>query len=443
LRTFLKGHKMNTEEQSVQICNGLLFPKIFRTFRIAMYYKNLITALLALVVICLAGLIMDFSRTVVTTKDAKDSTTELQIYLTNPDRVQLHIETYEAGGGRTGVFRTLLHFAAARFKGAVDALFAFDIPGVVANVADCFKAVWWALTYHPYYCLIFGVLKLMVISVAGGAICRSAALQFARDEKPGLAEALCFSAKRLLSLCTAPLLPVLTIVVSSLCVVVLGLLGNIPWVGELMVGIFMILALLAGALIASALIFTVAGFGLMFPAVAFDGSDCLGAFGRAFHYVFSRPWRMGFYTVVAAVYGALCYVFVRFFAFLMLAVTRWSLRVGIWVENSEGTNKLDAIWPEPSFTVLLGSAGAAPASWSESVAAFVVYLLVLLVIGLVVSFIMSFYFSANTIIYSLMRNKVDSTPLEDIYTYSEEPRTGSTEADSEPEESKSEPPLAE
>jgi hypothetical protein len=38
------------------------------------------------------------------------------------------------------------------------------------------------------------------------------------------------------------------------------------------------------------------------------------------------------------------------------------------------------------------------------------------VIGLIVSFIMSFYFSANTIIYALMRNRVDNTALDDIYT---------------------------
>ncbi|MHC4105464.1 MAG: hypothetical protein ACYSR9_11020, partial [Planctomycetota bacterium] len=47
-------------------------------------------------------------------------------------------------------------------------------------------------------------------------------------------------------------------------------------------------------------------------------------------------------------------------------------------------------------------------------------LFVLAVLGLVVSFIISFYFSANTIIYSLMRYKVDNTALEDMYTYFDE-----------------------
>jgi len=126
-------------------------------------------------------------------------------------------------------------------------------------------------------------------------------------------------------------------------------------------------------------------------------------------------------------------VFVRFFAFLLLLVTHWFLRLGVWVENSEGVNKLTAIWAEPSFMNLLGSSGSAPTNWSGSVAGFLVYLVLLLVIGLVVSFIMSFYFSANTIIYSLMRNRVDDTALEDIYRLSEEPQTeqGITESESE------------
>jgi uncharacterized membrane protein YgaE (UPF0421/DUF939 family) len=57
---------------------------------------------------------------------------------------------------------------------------------------------------------------------------------------------------------------------------------------------------------------------------------------------------------------------------------------------------------------------------SEKVAAFLVYIFALVVIGLVVSFIISFYFSSNTIIYALIRNKVDNTPLEEIYTEPQE-----------------------
>jgi hypothetical protein len=150
---------------------------------------------------------------------------------------------------------------------------------------------------------------------------------------------------------------------------------------------------------------------------------------------------MVFYTTIAAVYGAICYTFVRFFTFLLLCVTHRTLQLGVWVENIKEVDKLTAIWPKPEFTNLLGSSGLATTNWAESLAAFLVHLFLLGVVGLLVSFIISFYFSANTIIYSLMRNKVDNTALEDIYKYNDEaeiepattePKTDEAQPDSSP-----------
>ena len=195
------------------------------------------------------------------------------------------------------------------------------------------------------------------------------------------------------------------------------------------------LTLLAGALMAVILIGAVAGFNLMFPAVAYDGSDCFDAISRSFSYVYARPWRMVFYTAIAAVYGAICYTFVRFFVYLFLWIAHWSLQFGVWVDNSsKEVDKLTVLWPKPEFMDLLGSSVLVQINWTESLAAFLIYLFMLVVVGLVVSFIISFYFSANTIIYSLMRNKVDNTALEDIYTYLEEAEAEPTTTESQPEE---------
>jgi hypothetical protein len=182
------------------------------------------------------------------------------------------------------------------------------------------------------------------------------------------------------------------------------------------------LALLAGALITVVLIGAVAGFNLMFPAVAYDGSDCFDAISRAFNYVYARPWRMVLYTGIAAVYGAICYLFVRVFAFLLLFATHVLLDV-LMFSGDSGADKLSRIWPPPAFAVLVQPMTDAPANGSEWVAANLIRLFVLVVIGLVVAFIMSFYFSANTIIYALIRKKVDNTALEDIYRPSQENQT--------------------
>jgi hypothetical protein len=436
---------MVSGKESSQFYDDLIFPKLFQTFRMSIQPTKLIITIVALAVICLAGWIMDFSKTVVVERDNEGRIveTELKIYMTDADRNEVlsEIEKLRQNGQRSGVFSTMWHFAAKKFHGAVDSVFALDLPGVIGNIADFFKAVGWALRYHPVYCIIFFIIMLAVISISGGAVCRIAALQFARGEKPGLTEALRFSTNRFLNFFTAPLAPIGIIIFIGLFIFLLGLAGNIPRAGELIVGLGMPLALFAGVLIAVIVIGAVAGLNLMFPAVAYDGSDCFDAISRSFSYVYARPWRMVVYTVIAAVYGSVCYTFVRLFAFLSLWITRWLLQLGLWVDNgSKEVNKLVAIWPKPEFRYLLGSSSPATTNWTESIAAFLLYLFLLVIVGLVVSFIISFYFSANTIIYSLMRKTVDNTAFEDIYMQFDEAEVEPTANELLPKE---EPPSSE
>ncbi|MHC4144736.1 MAG: hypothetical protein ACYSWW_18850 [Planctomycetota bacterium] len=424
---------------SSRLFDDLLFPKVFQAFRLSIQPTKLIIAFLAVAVICLAGWVMDFSQTVVT--DQRGQTTELSIYMKyvdNPEAaIKSLIDKFEDKGRRRGVFSILWHFTSDKFHTALGELFELNLTSVAKNIKDCFKAVGWAIRYHYIYCLIFVLITLAVISIAGGSLCRIAALQFAQGEKPGLTEAVHFSTRRFVSLFTAPLAPIGIIVFIGLFIFLLGLAGNIPWAGELIVGVGMPLALLAGALITVISIGAVAGFGLMFPAVAYDGSDSFDSISRSFSYVYARPWQMGFYCVIAAVYGSICYVFVRFFAFLLLCITRYFLQFGVWVDSSSaGADKLSAIWPAPKFMDLLGSSQNLALSWTESLAAFLIRLFLLVVLGLVVSFIISFYFSANTIIYSLMRNRVDNTALEDICTHFDQAEVEPLKTEPEPQKEK-------
>ncbi|NIP22428.1 MAG: hypothetical protein GWN67_20215 [Phycisphaerae bacterium] len=410
------GDEKDSSNVLKNILKNILFLKIFQTFRMAIQPSKLIIAFCAVTGIYLAGSIMDFSNTVRVQKGIRGKVmqTELDIYMTRPELFDAFIKGTEKSGVRTGVFSTLWHFGSKKYHDALDRLFAFDLPGVMANMRDFFKAVTWAVRHHSLYCILFFLIQLVVFSIAGGAICRISALQFAQDEKPGLTEALRFSINKFTSLVTSPLLPMVIIIIIGLFISLLGLIGNIRWAGDLMVAIFTLLALIAGAFIAVASIGTVAGFSLMFPSVAYDGSDCLDAINRSFCYVYARPWRMGFYTVTAAVYGSLCYIFVRFFAFLLIWCTHLFLQLGL------NDKKLAAIWPVPTFKNLVDLPDLSAANWSVQLAAVVIYMLVLAVVVLVVSFIISFYFSANTIIYSLLRKKVDNTALEDVYSPFEE-----------------------
>ena len=369
---------------------------------------------MAIAALCLAGWIMDFSSTVVV---ARNGETELSVYMNNPEQLQTFIEqTNKTSANSAGVFGTLWNFGSAKFNDVAKSLLVMDLLSAIASTRDSFRAMGWAVRYHSFYCVIFFLIKITLISLAGGAICRITALQFSRGEKPGLTEAISFGAKKFTSFFAAPLLLVAIIIFIGLFIFVLGLIGNIPWVGELVIAIALPLALVAGALIAAIAIGMIIGFNLMFPTIAYEGSDCCDAINRSINYVYTRPWRMIFYTFIASVYGSICYLFVRFLAFLLLFSTWAFLQMGVWTENANQVNKLDAIWPEPEFMNLLGNASATAANWAQNFAAFWIHLCLLVVVGLVVAFVVSFYFSANTVIYALLRNKVDGIELDQVYT---------------------------
>ena len=379
--------------------------------------SKLIITFAALATICFAGWFMDLSKTVVALPKTQGDATELQIYISNPQIVKSFVEQYKETGDRKGVFATLWRFGSEKFHGSIKSLFAFDFTSVTINASDSFKALKWAIRYHYIYSVIFFAIALTVTAITGGSLCRIAALQIARGEKPGIIEALRFSTKRFLSLFATPLMPIGIIICIGLFIFILGLIGNLPVIGELTIAVLMPLALIAGTFVALFSIGTVAGFNLMYPAIAYDGSDCFDAISRSFSYIYSKPWQMGFYTAIAAVYGAICYIFARFFIFLLLWSTHWFLQLGVRADNSSNeVNKLAAIWPSPSFAGLRGITSWATLNWSESWAAFLIYMLLLIAVGLLVSFVINFYFSANTTIYALMRNRVDNTALEDIYT---------------------------
>ncbi len=400
---------MAEAQTEIQLFDKLLFTRIFQSFRMAIHPSKMIIAFLMVAVISACGVLMDLTRSVVTTSDGK--VTELSVYMENPSAVAEFIELNKDSGERTGLFSTMWRHAARQFENAVGSILDGRFLAASDSIAGYFKAAGWAFRHHFLYSIIFAAIKLIVVCVAGGAICRISALQFAHGEKPGISEALRYSTRKFVSFLAAPLAPIAISVCLGLCIFLLGLLGNIPYAGEIIVAILFALALITGIVITIVLILTGAGFNLMFPALAYDGLDCFDAISRSFNYVYSRPWRMALYTTLAAVYGAICYMFVRFFAFLLLLVTRFLLSLGLF---GKGEQKFEAIWPQPYFQNLSRAAFDATSSGTEWFAALVIHIFVLIILGLIVAFIMSFYFSANTIIYALLRNKVDNTPIDEI-----------------------------
>jgi len=410
---------METNKEPTFWLKSFMFPKIFQAFRIAVHPKNLILAFFAVAVIFLAGWLMDLKGTVA----SYDDTTELDVFLETPSQVSAFIEG-NTNKSYTGVFATLLYFGAEKLNSAVYAIFELNCDQVWRDLLDWGKAVKWALTYHTIYFAIFALIKLSILAVAGGAICRIASFQFSKGEKPGLCESLQFSTKKFTSFFAAPLLPLMIIIILGILIAILGLIANIPYAGELIMGLFLPLALLAGGVCVVIAIGAAGGYGLMYPAIAYEGSDSFDAISRSLSYLYASPWRMIFYSAIALVYGTICTLFVKFFAFLLLLLTRMFLQAAVFSSNSsENANKLKTIWPVSEREILDFSRWPQGTNWTEAISTFLVSLNIWIITVLIISFALSFYFCANTIIYAMMRNKVDGTELSDIYTDLEESGT--------------------
>jgi hypothetical protein len=426
----LKGGIMASERESRSPLTSFLFPHIFRSFRMAIQPSRLTLAFAALAVICLTGWLMDLSRTVVVSAQnqvtlpggipgrwPEGPITELKAYLASPAQCRSLVDSPPSSHTKTGVFSALAGFADAELQTLTTALLSLDIRQFVTSLVNSIqrsaRAVIWAFTYHTLYSLVFFAVALVVLSAAGGAICRISALQFARGTHQGLTRACRFSSRRLASLVAAPIGPLVIAFLLGLPIILLGVIGNIPVAGELLAGLLLPLAFVLAPFIAVVLIGEAAGLGLMFPAVAYEDSDFFDAVGRSFSSVYAQPWRLGFYTLLATVYGAVCHLFVRLFAWVLLWVTGWFLQLGL------SDAKFHAIWPGLNPSDIIGTAGASQ-TWSLCMGAFLIRMWTFAIAGLTMAFLISFYFTANTIIYALMRRHVDGTEIEEVYETREE-----------------------
>ena len=285
----------------------------------------------------------------------------------------------------------------------------FVVWGLLAVHGIC-----WLICQHWLYASIFLTISLAVIALFGGAIHRIAALHFAREEKISISQALRFSSGKFLSYFTAPLIPMAIVALMGALLALGGLLGSIPWIGMPLIGVLFFLAIILGLLIAFLLVGLVAGFGLMYPTIAVEGSDSFDAISRSFSYVFGRPWRALLYGLVALVYGAVTYLFVRFFAFVALSATHCFVKLGVISGGGElppGSDALDEVWAAPTFDNLTG-----PATFgSHPIASWLIGVWVFMVAAGVLAYLLSYAASSTTVIAYLLRRKEDATDLDDVY----------------------------
>lgn len=417
------------------IWDDLALPELAYAFKLAVGPTKLAIAFLAVASIGLVGFVLDrCSRSVVvhpqpslmqygSSSNLKlRIATELEVYLAAQDATGQFIERYKDDQPGQGVFVTLWNFASDRFNDSSrqvldlrqSTLFS-NLGHVFLNLWLCLQAFVWAVQYHPYYSVLFFSFAFAVLCFAGGAVCRCAALEYAQNEKPGLFEAIEFSVEKYRALLSAPLIPFILMVVPATVIVATGALAGVPWVGVIAVGTLFGLLVLAGLAIVCLTIGILAGGLLLFPAVAYEHTSGRDAIGRAVCYVLNRPLWMLFYIFAAGLFGTFFYLLLRAVVFLTLKAVHGLLSGGLMLWG-QGTSVLERIWPTSGLFSLMENA-ASPQGAAETVGAFLIHLFFLLIAGLMAAYVINYVLCASTVVYALMRKKVDQTPVETIFVH--------------------------
>jgi hypothetical protein len=242
-----------------------------------------------------------------------------------------------------------------------------------------------------------------------------AAVRFAREETVPLKRALAFSCRKWPSLVMSPLIPFIALVfVGLLLYVFTGLPMMIPYVGEVLIPVLFFLTFTVGLLMALIFVGGVFSLGLQWPTIAAEGSDSFDAISRSIAYISSRPWRYLFYTVFAAAYGCITFIFVKFVTYLTLWLTHEAVGIFTW-------GKLTRMWAEPTWTNPWPQTGAeamvpgAEMVHAEVFGSIVIAVFAWIIFGLMIAYLISFCISSQTIIYFLLRRSVDATDVEEVY----------------------------
>ena len=155
-----------------------------------------------------------------------------------------------------------------------------------------------------------------------------------------------------------------------------------------------------------------------------EGSDSFDALSRSYSYVLQKPWSYIWYAAVALAYGAVVVFFVGLMGSLTIYLAKW------------GVSQLTAKYADPSYMFVW-----APTSfgwrqlllqgtpyedgqtfpWSFNViGAFLISVWLYLMFLLIIGFAYSYFWSASTMIYLLMRRKVDDTEMDEVYLEEED-----------------------
>jgi hypothetical protein len=262
------------------------------------------------------------------------------------------------------------------------------------------------LREQPWVALLALPLLFAWTALAGGAICRSAAGDFAQSVSIPWPQAVGFSLLRWRALLLSVLLPPLIVWTIALGLAVAGwALFSAPALN--LIGAAVWPAFLFGGMVAAVVIvaFTI-GWPMLLPSVACEGTDAIDAVQHAYSFVFARPLRLIAYLLLLGVQALVLTG--------LLFVLCW---LGVYIAQQcalqwSGNRGLEVLGRLPWHVIPAApehAAGASvPARW-------MVGLWTLLPAVLPLAFVVSYFWSGSTVLYLAMRCVVDGQDTGEIW----------------------------
>lgn len=311
-------------------------------------------------------------------------------------------------------------------------------PSVLGALQElCVGMPRWVFRAHTKPALVMLVAGSLLWALFGGTLARLTALHTTRGEAGSLRESFRFGRQRFFWFLLAPIIPLLFALLLAGLLALGGLVANL-WVLDILVGIFYLVALAGGAVIALVLVGLIAGHNLLLPAIAVEGTDAFDAISRVYNYALSRPWRTIFYNGVALVYGAATCLFVALIVCLAMHAARIAVGWGHMTQAS-GLPLFEAMVPGPRPGGIVSSVDWEVLGWSASLAAGAIACWHWLLLSGLLAYGLSLYVSASTWVYLLLRRAADDTEFDDVWSADVSERNAEGLADAPP---MSDPPVS-
>ena len=252
---------------------------------------------------------------------------------------------------------------------------------------------------------------IVVWSLFATMITRMAAVQFARDEKISIRQAARFAIARYLQVFSSPLLPIGFLFGFWLLLFCGGLVGRIPAVGPVLVGVFWGIALVCGLAMTLLLIGLAVGWPLMIATVSTQGTDGFDGFSRSFDYIYSRPIHFAWYVLISVGLGLLGLTVVIIGATLVVYLASWPIAQGMGNPEWLPWKSIHALFFSDQF----------PGVNHPDYPALIAITVWLRAFGLLVAgFVPSYFWTCSTIMFFLLRHSTDANELTEVWMPSDD-----------------------